>query len=109
MIFFASKGIIHQTTCVETHEQNDIVERKHQHLLNVTRALIFQFNIPSVFWCFVVQHVAFLINCMPTSLLKNATPNEKLHKKLCDISSLHVFGCLCYSSTILAHRKKKIG
>ena len=32
MNFFASKGIIHQTTCIETPEQNDIVERKHQHL-----------------------------------------------------------------------------
>jgi len=32
--FISSKGIIHQTTCIETPEQNGIVERKHQHLLN---------------------------------------------------------------------------
>ena len=37
--YFSSKGIIHQTTCIETPQQNCIVERKHQHLLNVTRAL----------------------------------------------------------------------
>jgi len=43
---------------------------------------------------------------MPTSLPNNATPCEKLHKMLCDISFLRVFGCLCYSSTILAHRRK---
>jgi len=104
--FFESKGIIHQTTCIETPEQNGIVERKHQHLLNVTRALLFQSNLPAIFWCFVVQHATFRINCMPTPLLNNATPYEKLHKKLCDISSLRVFWCLCYSSTILAHRKK---
>ena len=103
--YFASKGIIHQTTCVETLEQNGIVERKHQHILNITRTLLFQSKLPAIFWCFVVQHV-FLINCMPTPLLNNATPYEKLHKKLCDISSICVFGCLCYSSTILAHRKK---
>ena len=39
-------------------------------------------------------------------MLNNATPYEKLHRKLCDISDLRIFGCLCYSSTLVAHRKK---
>jgi len=104
--FFSSKGIIHQTTCVETPEQNDIVERKHQHLLNVTRALLFQANLPPFFWDFAVQHVALLINCIPTPFLRNTSPYEKLNGKLFDLSCLHVFGCLCYSNTLTAHRKK---
>jgi len=104
--FFSSKGIIHKKTCIKTPEQNGIVERKHQHILNVTRALLFQAHLPPIFWHFAVLHVVLLINCIPTPLLHNMTPYEKLHGSLYDISSLRVFGCLCYSSTITSHRKK---
>ncbi|XP_071712432.1 uncharacterized protein [Rutidosis leptorrhynchoides] len=40
--FFDTKGIIHQTTIAYTPQQNGIVERKHRHLLNVARSLMFQ-------------------------------------------------------------------
>jgi len=101
-----SKEIIHQTTCVETPKQNDIVERKHQHLLNVTRTLLFQATLPSIFWNFAIQHATFLINCILTPLLNNTSAYEKLYDKLYDISVLRVFGCLCYSNTLNANKKK---
>lgn len=39
--FFAKKGIIHQTSCSYTPQHNGVVERKHKHLLEKSRALLF--------------------------------------------------------------------
>jgi len=75
--FFSSKGIIHQTSCVETPEQNGIAERKHLHLLNVTRALIFQSKVSTQLWSYALTHVAFLISITPTPFLQNSTLYEK--------------------------------
>jgi transposase InsO family protein len=47
--YFYLKGIIHQRSCVDTPQQNGIVERKHRHLLEVARALRFQANLPISF------------------------------------------------------------
>nr|GEU44493.1 putative reverse transcriptase, RNA-dependent DNA polymerase, Gag-polypeptide of LTR copia-type [Tanacetum cinerariifolium] len=35
-------GIIHQSVCAHTPQQNGIAEKKHKHLLNVARSLMFQ-------------------------------------------------------------------
>lgn len=78
--FLRSKGIIHQRSCIETPQQNGIVERKHQHILNVARSLYFHAHIPLSLWSFCIQHVVHIINRIPSPLLKFKTPYELLHK-----------------------------
>lgn len=61
--FFNSNGLIHQTTCVETLEQNEIAERKHQHVLNVTRNLIFLSKLSNQFWSYAILHAVLYYCC----------------------------------------------
>jgi hypothetical protein len=46
-VFFQSLGIVHQTTCVHTSQQNRVAERKLRHLLDVARSIMFHMNVPS--------------------------------------------------------------
>lgn len=39
------KGIFSQKSCIETPQQNGLVERKHKHILQIAKALRFQYGV----------------------------------------------------------------
>ena len=72
------KGILHQSTCRDTPQQNGIAKRKNRHLLEVGRALMFHMNVPTHLWGDAILTSCYLINRMPTRVLNYATPSQTL-------------------------------
>lgn len=104
--FYNEKGIVLQTSCVETPQQNARVERKHQFILNIARELMRQSSLPKYLWNYAVQHAVFLINQVPSKVLGGKSPYQVLHGFLPDITMIKVFGSLCFASTLTNHRSK---
>jgi hypothetical protein len=89
-------GINHRVSCPHTHQQNGAIERKHRHIVETGLALFSHAHMPLQFWDDAFSTACYLINRMPTPLLKNQTPYEKLFKCAPDYHFLHTFGCACW-------------
>jgi len=76
--YMRQHGILHQSSCVDTPSQNGVAERKNRHLLETTRALLFQMKVPKQFWADAVSTACFLINRMPSTVLAGNVPYSVL-------------------------------
>ncbi|XP_073121790.1 uncharacterized protein [Henckelia pumila] len=47
---YQEQGIIHQSSCPHTPQQNGVAERKNKHLLEVARAISFETKVPKYLW-----------------------------------------------------------
>lgn len=78
--FLATNGIEHQTTCVNTPEQNGV----------------FTMNVPKFLWGEAVKTATYLINRMPFCILDNMSPAQLLLNSNDFVVSPKVFGCVCF-------------
>ena len=99
--YFQKEGIIHESSSVNTPQQNGIAERKNGHLLATTRALLFQQHVPKTYWGEAILTATHIINRLPSKTLEFKTPIELLAKFYPDINTSNnltpkVFGCTSF-------------
>lgn len=104
--FLSSYGGLHQTSCVGTPQQNGVAEWKNRDLLEKTRAIMLQMNVPKSFWSYGVLTATYLVNRLASRMLDFKSPLEVLQEKRPDISHLKVFGCTCFVHLQVIHRDK---
>ena len=99
--FCKEKGVIHQTSCTYTLEQNGVAERKNRTILEMTRAIMIDSKVPKYFWPEAIATSIYLINRLPTKTLNMKTPLDTLSKqaKIPEHLNLQpeVFGCSVYT------------
>ncbi|KAH9646728.1 retrovirus-related pol polyprotein from transposon RE1 [Citrus sinensis] len=96
VIFLQQEGISFRHSCPHTHHQNGVVERKHRHIVETGLTLLAQAQMPLSLWWESFHTASFLVNRLPTPVLNNISPFEKLHNRKPDYQFLKTFGCSCF-------------
>ena len=76
--FLSSHGILHQSSCAYTPQQNGVAERKNCHLVETTGTLLLHHIIPQRFWEDAIFTACNLINHMPSSVLGDQVSHSLL-------------------------------
>jgi len=87
-------------SCPRTLEQNGAVEQKHRYIIEMTRTILLDANLPSQLWVHATYTTIYIINRLPTPLLDNHSLFEKLLHKEYGYSFLSVLGCKCFPTLL---------
>lgn len=95
--FCEDAGIEHQLTAPYTPQQNRVVERKNRTIMEMTRCLLHEKNLPKEFWVEAANTAVFLLNRLPSKALTGKTPFEAWYGFKPKLLNLKNFGCFCFS------------
>ncbi|GJR64215.1 retrovirus-related pol polyprotein from transposon TNT 1-94 [Tanacetum coccineum] len=94
--WYENVGIMHQTSVARTPQQNGVVERRNQTLVEAARTMLIFSKALLFLWAEAINTACYTQNRSLIRLRYNKTPYELMQDKKPDLSFFHVFGSLCY-------------
>ena len=64
--YFATHGLLHETSCDQTPQQNGVTERKNRLILEIACALLLGAHMLSRYWDDAITRAVYLLNHMPS-------------------------------------------
>ncbi|RVX10668.1 Retrovirus-related Pol polyprotein from transposon TNT 1-94 [Vitis vinifera] len=109
--YLLENGIVHQSSCIDTPQQNGVAERKNRHLMEVARSLMIASNVPKQLWGEAALTATYLINRMPSRILQFKTPCQILlaaypSARIISSIPIKVFGCTAFVHIHKSQRSK---
>lgn len=75
-VFCTDSGIKHFTTAPYSPQQNGVVERRNQTVVEMARCLLKSMQVPGIFWGEAAKTAVYILNRSPTRSLEGITPYE---------------------------------
>nr|GEX65066.1 retrovirus-related Pol polyprotein from transposon TNT 1-94 [Tanacetum cinerariifolium] len=94
--FFDEVGITQQFSATRTPQQNGVVERRNQTLVEAARTMLTFAKLPLFLWAEAIATSCFTQNRSIIHKRFDKTPYEVMEKRKPNIKFFHVFGCRCY-------------
>ncbi|GKV25633.1 hypothetical protein SLEP1_g35036 [Rubroshorea leprosula] len=99
-------GIGHQLTVPYSPQQNGVSERKNRTVMEMARCMLHAKRLPKSFLAEVVYTTLYLLNSLPTKVVKGKTMVEAWYGIKPSANHLKVFGSVCYSHVLDVKRTK---
>ena len=96
--YFAERGILHETSCVATPEQNGMAEHRMCYVTSTARTLLLNYHVPWTYWGEAILTSTHLVNRLPSQQLTFTSPIDRMHAAFPDIPLWtgllpRIFGC----------------
>ena len=92
----SESGIKREMSTPYNPQQNGILERKNKTIMEATKAMLYDQDLPMHLWAEAARTTVYVQNIIPHYVLNNKTPEDVFSGKKPEFNHLRIFGCPVY-------------